>query len=126
MAVILLVEGDDQVRLLAQSYLEEHGHTVLTAARSQDASVVLNGDQPIDLLLTDIELEQNPDAGLELAQRALMIRPDIKVLYATGKAITDGMKARFVEGAAVLQKPYTTEQLSHALSAHFSFNPKPG
>jgi hypothetical protein len=41
-----------------------------------------------------------------------------------GKAITDGMKTRFVEGAAVLEKPYTAKQPSQALSAHFSFNPE--
>ena len=31
MATVLLVEDDDQVRVLAESYLEEQGHEVLSA-----------------------------------------------------------------------------------------------
>ena len=31
MATVLLAEDDDQVRVLAESYLEEHGHEVLSA-----------------------------------------------------------------------------------------------
>jgi hypothetical protein len=33
------------------------------------------------------------------------------------------MKARFVPGSAVLEKPYTVEQLRTSLSKHFDINP---
>ena len=36
MAIVLLVEDEEQVRVLAQSYLEEQGHQVLSAAAWRD------------------------------------------------------------------------------------------
>jgi CheY-like chemotaxis protein len=124
MSVILLVEDEDQVRVLTESYLEEQGHRVLTAATPDGAFAILRSDQPVDLLLTDIGLKQELNGGIELARQAAEIRRELKVLYTTGRAITDGMKVRFVEGSAVLEKPYTTEQLMHTLSAYFHINPR--
>ena len=69
MANILLVEDEDQVRVLAESYLEEHGHTVLTAASTEGALAILQSDQPIDLLFTDLGLKTEVDGGIELATR---------------------------------------------------------
>jgi CheY-like chemotaxis protein len=125
MAVVLLVEDDDQVRVLAESYLEEHGHTVLTAATSDGAFAVLRSEQPIDVLFTDIGLKEELHGGIELAQQAVMMRPDLKVLYTTERTITDGMRLQFVDGSAVLEKPYTTEQLVQLLAVNFGITPKP-
>jgi hypothetical protein len=47
------------------------------------------------------------------------------VLYTTGQTVTDGMKALFVEGAKLLEKPYTVDQLSTALTVHFGIKPNP-
>lgn len=124
MAVVLLVEDEDQVRVLAESYLEEQGHTVLTAASKEGALAVLQADQPIDVLFTDLGLKEDIDGGLELAKRAVETLPKLKVLYTTGRPVTDGTRARFVEGSAYLQKPYTVEQLITALSVHFRISPK--
>jgi CheY-like chemotaxis protein len=41
MAIVLLVEDEDQVRLLAESYLEEQGHKVLSAGTPEGALAVL-------------------------------------------------------------------------------------
>jgi CheY-like chemotaxis protein len=123
MANVLLVEDEDQVRVLAESYLEEHGHTVLTAASTEGALAILQSDQPIDLLFTDLGLKTEIDGGIDLASRAVEMRPKLKVLYTTGRPITDGMRVRFVEGSKLLAKPYTVDQLSHALSVYFGINP---
>lgn len=123
MADMLLVEDEDQVRVLAESYLEEHGHTVLTAASTGGALAILQSDQPIDLLFTDLGLKTEIDGGIELARRAVELRPDLKVLYTTGRPVTDGMRTRFVAGSKLLAKPYTVDQLSHALSVYFGINP---
>jgi CheY-like chemotaxis protein len=123
MANILLVEDEDQVRVLAESYLEEHGHTVLTAASTEGALAILQSDQPIDLLFTDLGLKTEIDGGIELATRAVEMQPELKVLYTTGRPVTDGMRTRFVEGSKLLAKPYTVDQLSHALSVYFHIKP---
>jgi CheY-like chemotaxis protein len=116
LAVVLIVEDEAQVLLLAQSYLEEHGHKTFSASTNAEASAILDGDEHIDVLFTDLGLRENLQAGLELAKLAVERRPALKVLYTTGQAVTDGMRALFVEKSAMLPKPYTVEQLLGGLS----------
>ena len=59
-------------------------------------------------------------AGIELAKRAVELKPRLKVVYSTGLSVTDGMKALFVPGSAVLEKPYTVDQLLTSLSARLT------
>ncbi len=40
----------------------------------------------------------------------------MKVLYTTGQAVTEGMKAQFVPTSAMLVKPYTVDLLLTSLS----------
>ena len=106
MASVLIVEDEAQVLMLAESYLQEHGHQTLSASTVTGATTLLNGDEQIDLLFTDIGLQDDLEAGLKLATGAIERRPGMKVLYTTGQAVTDGMKAQFVPKSALLVKPY--------------------
>ena len=124
MATVLLVEGEDQVRVLAESYLEEHGHEVLSAGTAAGALALLEKSPNIDLLFTSIDLKGKVAAGIELAQDALQWKSNLKVLYTTERDLTDGMKARFVKSSAFLAKPYTVEQLLTTLSVHFRISPQ--
>ena len=117
MAVVLVVEDEDQVRVLAESYLEEQGHHVLSAG----ALALLQQSPAVDLLFTDLDLRGDIHAGIELAT-AVKLRPRLRVLYTTGRAITDGMKARFVSGSAALAKPYTVDELRDSMSTHFQID----
>jgi DNA-binding response OmpR family regulator len=123
MARVLIVEDDEQVRVLAQSYLREQGHHTLSAATPTEALAALQVADGIDLLFVDIGLRDDPHAGLNLAKEARQHRSGLKVLYVTGQSVTDGMKAMMVEGSALLEKPYTVEQLQHALTVHFGIGP---
>ena len=119
MAVVLVVEDEEQVRVLAESYLEEQGHQVLSAGTLQGAMALLEKTSHVDLVFTDLELKGDIAAGIELAREAVGRLPHLKVLYTTGRDLTDGMKARFVENSAFLAKPYTVEELLTTLSVHF-------
>ncbi len=125
MAAVLIVEDEAQVLVLAESYLEEQGHITLSASTIEGALAVLHREQNIDVLFTDLGLDGDNSAGLELARKAVERRPDLKVLYTTGQIITDGMKALLVDGAKLLEKPYTVDQLSTALAVHFGIKPDP-
>ncbi len=122
MAVILIVEDEAQVLLLAESYLQEQGHETLSAGGVAEAMVLIEKDSLIDVLFTDVELRDDPHGGLNLAKQAVERRVDLKVLYTTGQTVTSGMRALFVEGAALLEKPYTVDQLATAL-AHLIIKP---
>jgi DNA-binding NtrC family response regulator len=111
MGVVLLVEDDEQVRLLAESIIEVTGHQALTAANVEEALALIEGAEPIDLLFTDLELWRNERGGIELAQQAVKMREGLKVLHTTGGGVTDGMRALFVKGFIFLGKPYTADEL---------------
>jgi DNA-binding NtrC family response regulator len=116
-AIVLVVEDEAQVLVFAESYLADQGHQTLSASTVAEAQAIIDSDADIDLLFTDIGLgTDDPQGGLELATEAVAARPGLKVLYTTGQTVTDGMRALFVEGAAVLEKPYAVDELSAALS----------
>jgi len=119
MATILLVEDDEQVRVLAESFLQTAGHSTLSAASSEQALALLAADDPVDLLFVDVILHGDAEGGLSLAKKAIELRPHLKVLYTSAQALTDGMTALFVPSSAYLPKPYTVEQLGTMLSMKF-------
>jgi DNA-binding NtrC family response regulator len=119
MAVVLIVEDEEQVRVLGESYLQEQGHQTVSAATADEALAALEATERVDLLFTDIGLHGDLHAGIELAKRAVERRSGLKVLYTTGQGVTDGMLALFVEGSAVLPKPYTVDQLLDILANRF-------
>jgi two-component system, NtrC family, nitrogen regulation response regulator NtrX len=117
--VILVVEDEEQVRVLAESILREEGHATLSAGTTEQALALLEGSEPIELLFIDLTLQSDPEAGLSLASKAVELRPDLKVLYTSGQGVTDGMIALFVKNSAYLPKPYTGDQLKAALLLKF-------
>ena len=125
MGTVLIVEDEDQVRVLAESYLREQGHQTMSAATPEEALAVFDVVDRVDVMFTDVILKGDIHAGLALAKEAVQRRPDLRVLFTTGSAITDGMKALMVNKSAVLEKPYTVDQLQTALSVHFGINPSP-
>ena len=123
MSRILIVEDEEQVRVLAESCLQEHGHHTLSAATMEQALALLDVADGIDLLFVDVGLYEDRNIGLDLAQQAVMRKPDLKVLYTTGQTVTDGLKALLVDGSALLPKPYTVDQLQTILVVNFGIKP---
>ena len=117
MAIVLIAEDDEGVRVLTQSVIEEMGHVGLTAANTDEALALLGGKRQIALLITDIQMAGNPLAGAELATEAVKARPNLPVLYTSAANVTDGTRALFVEGSAFLPKPYNIPQLSNAVNS---------
>jgi two-component system cell cycle sensor histidine kinase/response regulator CckA len=116
-AVILIVEDEEPLRVLAESLLEEHGHTTRSASTREQAIALLDSDENVDLLFTDLGLHDDLQAGLNVAQEFAERLPGLPVLYTSGQGITDGMKAMFVERFAFLAKPYTVDQLVTAIDS---------
>jgi two-component system, response regulator PdtaR len=116
MAVVLIVEDEEQVRVLAEAIVRELGHETLTAGTAEQALAVVAERSDVDLLFTDIGLQQDTEAGLQLAREVTARRPALPVLYTTGQGVTDGMRAMFAEPFGFVPKPYTPEDLRTALS----------
>jgi chemotaxis methyl-accepting protein methylase/signal transduction histidine kinase/ActR/RegA family two-component response regulator len=110
--VVLLVEDEDGVRSLARRILERSGYTVIEARHGKEGlSVCESHAGPIQLLVTDVLMPGI--GGRELAERSLLLRPEMKVLFMSGHtddAVLDlGIK---LHGTPFLQKPFTLVQLA--------------
>jgi DNA-binding NtrC family response regulator len=122
MAMVLIVEDDEQVRVLADGILQETGHNTLTAGSVTEALALIKGDGLVDVLFTDIGLEDQLHGGLQLAKEAVEVRPELAVVYTTGKGVTDGMRALFVPRFAFVAKPYTAADLTAAIDNAMEVN----
>ncbi|HVY47407.1 MAG TPA: PAS domain S-box protein [Minicystis sp.] len=109
---ILLVEDDEQVRVVARSILEKHGYRVLEARNAAEAlSHAEHHPGPIHLLLSDVVMPQM--SGPALAKRLAATRPDMKVLCMSGYTDDSIVRHGVIEAElAFLQKPFTPEALT--------------
>src|ERR1700686_5461569 len=115
MAVILIVEDDAFIRQIAEMMIQDWGHQTLSASDGDEAVSLLRSPQHIDALFTDIYLKTAVLGGCELAQKAIKLRPNLRVLYATCNSVTEKMKALFAEGTRFLRKPYSPDQLQDSV-----------
>jgi CheY-like chemotaxis protein len=119
---ILVVEDDEDVRDFAVRVLRDAGYQVLEAVNGGVALILLAQDLPIELLFTDIVMPGEPD-GLGLAERAKAMRPDLRVLYATGFAGATRLDEHSVYGK-VLSKPYRPQQLAREVERLLADTPR--
>jgi DNA-binding response OmpR family regulator len=124
MATILIVEDEPQISALVQSFIEEQGYKVLSAATADKALAILTGPEAVDAVFVDIMLKGDMQAGIKFAKRAVELKPDLKVLYSTGLTVTDDMKALVVPGSIILEKPYSEDELLTSLLVHLGTGPQ--
>jgi PAS domain S-box-containing protein len=108
---VLLVEDEDAVRDLTRRILARHGYDVVPADTVHDALLTCEQHEgDIDLLLTDVVMPEM--SGPDLAERAISLRPGLRVLFMSGYT-SDIVASRGGDNGAVpfLGKPFTTEAL---------------
>ena len=109
---VLVVEDEEDVRTLSMEILRELGYAVIEAADAPAALVLLAGEQPVDLLFTDIGLPGGMN-GRELADQAHRLRPGLKVLFTTGYARNAVIHHdRLDPGVELLPKPFRAWDLA--------------
>jgi signal transduction histidine kinase len=112
--VLLFVEDDFLISLSTASLLEDLGHTVIKASSGPDALVVLRDGQAIDLLITDYAMPGM--TGLQLAEEARRLRPDLPILLATGYAdLPDSSNLELPRLSKPYQQRQLAEQIAHLL-----------
>ncbi|MDQ3074225.1 MAG: PAS domain S-box protein [Pseudomonadota bacterium] len=110
---ILVVEDDDDVRMLTVESLRELGYRVLEAHDGPSALRLLERqEEPVRLLFTDVVMPVM--SGRELADIAKAAYPDLQILFTTGYARNAIVHAgRLDAGVELLTKPFTHEALSN-------------
>ena len=109
---VLVTEDEGEVRNLVGQILRNQGYDVLEAANGGEALMICERHRGvIDLLMTDVVMPVM--SGRELADRLLVLHPEMKVLYMSG--YTDDAIVRhgiLDEGVHFIPKPFSVENLA--------------
>jgi CheY-like chemotaxis protein len=105
---ILVVDDDPDVREFAVWALEEAGYDVVPAADGEAALRIIESDEAVDLLFTDVVMPGLN--GFEVARLARQRRPGLEVLFASGYA-TD-----LTPAGRLLKKPYRPGHLAREVA----------
>ena len=111
-----MVEAEPQVLETSLRLLRTFGYRTRKAGNAEQAPAILESTPDIQLLLTDVILSGGTN-GVQLAQEALELRPDLPVLYISGfadHAFADaGVSASSID---FLPKPFTRAELAARVS----------
>ena len=114
---ILLAEDDTSMREYLQRALQRVGYDVQSVGCGTEAVPLLQKDR-YDLLLTDIVMPEMD--GIELAQKASAMDPDIRVMFITGFAAVALKAGKANPDARVLSKPFHLRDLVMEVDRVFS------
>jgi CheY-like chemotaxis protein len=111
---ILVVEDEAVVRDVARLILEGCGYQIIEAANGREAlDVWKRQNGKIDLVITDMVMPEGV-SGVELAEKLLAQRPDLKIIFSSGYTVDEistGFLSR-TNNARFIQKPYTRALLT--------------
>ena len=112
---VLVVEDNDLVLELVVEMMKDLGYEVLTAIDAHSALWIIQHDDRIQLLFTDVMMPDQMN-GIDLARAARRCRPGLKVLLTSGYAGCDSSSGRGTE-FPVLPKPYRRAELARRVRA---------
>lgn len=111
---LLVVEDDASIRMLLVEMLGELGYRIVESANAFEALQVLESDDPIHLMITDIGMRGMN--GMVLAETARQLRQDLPVLFITGHAHDgDIVNRQFGNGTEIIFKPFNLDTLAEKL-----------
>ena len=109
---VLVVDDEPTVRMLVGDTLAELGYQAIEAADATSGLKVLESDVKIDLLISDIGLPGGMN-GKQMADKARLRRPDLKILFITGYAENAAVANGHLEpGMQVMSKPFPMDKLA--------------
>lgn len=106
--LILVVEDDAVVRMVASDILAMEGYRVEEAEDAETALRILEGRPDIELLFTDINMPGDKD-GLALAREVHERWPQILLILTSGRAYLE--KAEIPDDGRFVPKPYNASKL---------------
>jgi CheY-like chemotaxis protein len=120
--VVLVVEDNPSVRDVAAAMIEDMGFEAIVASNGHEGLHHIASRSDIDLVLSDVIMAGGMN-GPEMAQKALEVRPELKVLFMSGYAPGSlrQMQQDLPNAVDLVNKPFTrgdlTEKVKKALAA---------
>jgi len=108
---VLVVEDVALIRITTVDMAEQIGFEAAQAGDAREALALLHQDAAISILLTDLGLPGM--SGRELVAEALKLKPDLKVIIASGYSDPGDLP----DGVRRLVKPFDMQQLRKALES---------
>lgn len=106
---VLVVEDIPQVRATAVRILQDVGCEVFDAYHGREALNLLRSHPQIEVLFADVRMPGMN--GLELAEAARRLRPDLKVVLTSGYVTRRDVPDAF----AFVAKPWRAEDVANAV-----------
>ena len=106
--MVLVVEDEPLVRMVAAETLAEAGYLILEAGTGEEAMQIITSGAPLSAVVTDIEMPGAVD-GLELAKVIERRWPQIAVVIVSGRQLPPPHELPLK--AVFLPKPYSPERL---------------
>jgi CheY-like chemotaxis protein len=107
---LLLVEDDALVRETVAFMLEDEGFDVVPAIDADEALDLVRDGLDAPVIVTDVDLGRGL-TGAELADALHRIRPEVRVIFITGRLQSLAGRGRDAR-EAILPKPFGTSTLS--------------
>jgi PAS domain S-box-containing protein len=111
---VLIVEDEPAVLEVASDIFDSLGYDVVTATDAKEALNVLDGNPSIDVLFSDV-IMPNGMNGVELSRKAREMRPDLKILLASGYPMSALPSEGLGIGVSFISKPYRWTELADKL-----------
>lgn len=109
---ILIVEDEAMVRAVAERALARQGYKILTATNGEEGLEVLEGDEAIDLVISDVVMPTMD--GPTMARAAREHRPDLPIIFMSGYAEEQLRKSIDIDNIGFLPKPFSVQQICQA------------
>lgn len=113
---VVVVDDDPMFLRFVVRVLENQHFRVSAAEGFSSAIKIIESDEPVDLLLTDVGLGQGSPHGVVLTNMARLRRHRLKVILMSGSYDVRQV-AEYAGSATVLQKPFVAQQLIDAVTA---------
>lgn len=107
---VLILDDDSSLRAALFRVLSKKGLNAITSANIEEAKLLIQGDQPLDLAIVDMNL---PDGnGLEFMEILKGLYPQIEVIILTGHgSIENAVKATQKGAFHFITKPFNLDEL---------------
>jgi signal transduction histidine kinase/DNA-binding response OmpR family regulator len=112
---VLVVEDVALIRMTTVDMVEQIGFAAAEAGDASEALALLQQDNEIEILLTDLGLPGMN--GRQLVEEALRLKPDLKVIIASGYSTDEEQGSKLPAHVAYLTKPFDMQQLRRVLGS---------
>jgi CheY-like chemotaxis protein len=125
MALVVVAEDDDDIRMIIVRLLRRAGHTVAEAPDGQ-AALELSGAVRPDAVVSDIDMPRMSGVGLCQAIRADPATATVPVIFVSGSLIPGDTRPNDAQATAVLSKPFKPGELLSCLDKVLATGHQPG